>query len=152
MRKKHFLGLIVRCRDEFFIEEFCNYYLGEGVDVINILDDNSDDKSIYNNLQTKNNINIIWGENIIETDYVNTLYKKIKEEFEWLIYVDVDEFITTKKNETNTIRDELQTTFKNADCVKIPWVFMSCNQLEISPDSVLKTNIYHPSTRHVFFI
>ena len=46
--KKYFLGLITRCKDEFFINEFCEYYLNQGVDKIYIIDDNSNDKSIYN--------------------------------------------------------------------------------------------------------
>jgi hypothetical protein len=54
----------------------------------------------------------------------------------------MDEFITTKKTPNNTIKNELETTFKNADCIKIPWVMMSCNSLEKNPESLLKTNIY----------
>ena len=34
-----FLGLITRCKDEFFLKEFVDYYLSEGVDHIYILDD-----------------------------------------------------------------------------------------------------------------
>lgn len=45
-----YLGLITRCKDEFFIEEFCKYYLSQGVDEIYIIDYNSEDKTIYNNL------------------------------------------------------------------------------------------------------
>jgi hypothetical protein len=45
-----FLGLTTRCKDEFFIKEFCDYYLSQGVDIIFIIDDNSNDKSIYDNL------------------------------------------------------------------------------------------------------
>ena len=72
----------------------------------------------------------------------NDLYNKIRHNFEWLIYVDVDEFITTKKNITRTIRQELETTFKNVDCVRIPWVMMACNKLEKNPTSVLEENIF----------
>lgn len=44
---KKFLGLFTRCKDEFFIKEFCDYYLSQGIDKIYIIDD---DKTIYNNL------------------------------------------------------------------------------------------------------
>ena len=44
---KKFLGLITRCKDEFFVGEFCKYYLSQGVDFIYIIDDDSNDKSIY---------------------------------------------------------------------------------------------------------
>lgn len=32
-----FLGLITRCKDEFFIKEFCDYYLSQEVDKIFII-------------------------------------------------------------------------------------------------------------------
>ena len=136
-----FLGLITRCKDEFFIKEFCDYYLSQGVDKIFVIDDNSNNKSIYNNIDD-NRIEIIYEQNIIKNNYANKLYKQIKSNFKWIIYCDVDEFITTKKNITNTIKDELKTTFKNVDCIKIPWVMMSCNSIEKNPNSILLENTY----------
>ena len=50
MDPKKFLGLITRCKDEFFIKEFVDYYLLEGVDNIYIIDDDSNDKTIYDNI------------------------------------------------------------------------------------------------------
>lgn len=145
------IGLICRCRDEYFIEEFVNYYFNQGVNTIYIIDDDSRDKRIYNNLLSNNNVIIIFEKDIIEKNYVSLLYKKIKNDFEWIIYVDIDEFITTKRNINNTIRDELETTFKNAHCVKIPWVMMSCNSLKKSPKNLLETNVYrwNHDLRHV---
>jgi hypothetical protein len=139
--KKFFLGLILRCKDEFFIKEFCDYYLSQGVDKIFIIDDNSNDKSIYKDI-LDNNIEIIYEKDIIINDYPNKLYKKIKSDFEWMIYCDTDEFITTKRNITNTIRDELLTNFKDVDCIKIPWVMMSSNAREKNPNSILLENTY----------
>ena len=136
-----FLGLITRCKDEFFIKEFCDYYLSQGVDKIFVIDDNSNDKSIYNNIDD-NRIEIIYEKNIIKNNYANKLYKQIKSNFKWMIYCDVDEFITTKKNIINTIKDELNTTFKDVDCIKIPWVMMSCNSIEKNPNSILSENTY----------
>ena len=151
-----FLGLITRCKDEFFIKEFCNYYLSQGVDKIFVIDDNSNDKSIYNNIED-NRIRIIYKKNIIQNNYADKFYKQIKSHFKWIIYCDVDEFITTKKNITNTIKDELNTTFKNVDCIKIPWVMMSCNSIKKNPDSILLENTYrwnhnkkHPHKKRKF--
>ena len=135
-----FLGLITRCKDEFFIKEFCDYYLSQGVDKTFVIDDNSNNKSIYNNIDD-NRIEIIYEQNIIKNNYANKLYKQIKSNFKWIIYCDVDEFITTKKNITNTIRDELKTIYKNVDCISIPCVMMSASN-DKNPKSVLKTNIY----------
>jgi len=140
-----FLGLITRCKDEFFIKEFCDYYLSQGVDKIFVIDDNSNDKSIYDNI-TDNRVKIIYEKNLFfkrdQMALVNKYYTEIKNNFKWIISVDVDEFITTKKNMINSIKDELNTTFSDVDCVKIPWVMMSCNKKEKNPDSILLENIY----------
>ena len=137
MKDKKFLGLITRCKDEFFVAEFCNYYLNQGVDEINIIDDNSDDKSIYDTLVNNKNINIFYEKNITKKNYFSNWMNILKEKYEWVIYVDVDEFIVTKKNINKTIRNELKTTFAETHCVKVPWVFMSCNSLEKNPKSIL---------------
>jgi hypothetical protein len=155
-----FLGLITRCKDEFYIKEFCDYYLSQGVDKIFVIDDNSDDKSIYDNIND-NRIEIIYEKNLFskkgQMDVVNKYYKELKHKFKWMISVDVDEFITTKKNITHTIKDELNTTFKDVDCIKIPWVMMSCNSIEKNPNSILLENTYrwnhnkkHPHSIHKF--
>ena len=120
------LGLITRCRDEFFIKEFVDYYLSQGVNEIFIIDDDSDDKSIYDKIDDSRVV-IIYSKNIIDNNYADQLYKKVKSKFKWIIYCDVDEFITTKRNLHNTIAQELKTTFKNDDCVRVPWVMMSSN-------------------------
>ena len=147
---KYFLGLITRCKDEIYIDEFVKYYLNEGVDKIMILDDNSD-KNIYKNIIHNDKVEITFDNDIISKRSIFTLYKKVIPLFEWIIYVDVDEFITTKHNKQNTIRDELLTTFKNAMCIKIPWVMMSCNNIEKNPVSLLETNIYrwNHDKRHI---
>ena len=133
----NFLGLIVRCKDEPYVLEFVNYYINQGVDTIYIIDDNSN-KEIYKDVINNNKV-IIYFENI---NYVNILYNQIKNLFEWIIYVDMDEYITTKKNINNTIRQELETTFKDCVCVRVPWVMMSCNSIKNNPESLLNTNIY----------
>ena len=143
----NFLGLITRCKDEFFIKEFCDYYISQGVDKIFVIDDNSDDKTIYNNIN-QNKVKIIYEKNLFKNglhrqmDVVNKYYTKFRKYFKWLISVDVDEFITTKKNLGKTIREELETTFKDVGCIKIPWVMMSCNNIEKNPKSILLENTY----------
>ena len=70
------LGLVTRCKDEFIIEDFCLYYISQGVDKIFIIDDNSEDKSIYNNLLHNNKIEIIYGTNIIHRNLAVKIYKE----------------------------------------------------------------------------
>ena len=136
------IGMITRCKDEYFVEEFCEYYINQGIDIIHIIDDDSDDKSIYDNLLNNPQVRITFEKDIIATNYANKLYHELRGLYDWMICVDADEFITTKINSNKTIRDELESTFKNVDCIKIPWVMMSCNSIEKSPKSILETNVY----------
>ena len=152
----YFLGLITRCKDEYFIKEFCEYYIWQGVDKIYIIDDDSNDKSIYDGIND-DRVDIVYEKDIIKRDFANDYYKEVRNNFEWMIYCDVDEFITTKRNFNKTIREELTTTFKDVDCIMIPWVMMSCNGIEKNPKSVLEENIYrwnhderHPSKVYKF--
>lgn len=141
-----FLGVLTRCKDEFFVKEFCDYYISQGADKIYIIDDNSSDKSIYQDLD-EGKVKIFYEKNLFkpkssQMKITNRYYKDMRKEFTWLIFVDVDEFITTKKNFNRTLREELSTTFKDADCIKIPWVMMSSNNREKNPESILKENTY----------
>lgn len=130
-----YIGLITRCKDEYFVSEFAEYYLSQGIDQIYIIDDDSFDKSIYQGLRDNKKVNIIYGTDITRGNFVDDVYRDIKNNHEWIIYVDVDEFITTKRNKCKTIRDELLTTFKDVDCIKIPWVLMSCIGIQDSPQA-----------------
>ena len=62
----------------FFVAEFCNYYLNQGVDEINIIDDNSDDKSIYDTLVNNENINIFY-EKYYKKNYFSNWMNILKE-------------------------------------------------------------------------
>ena len=150
---KKCIGLIVRCKNEPYVSEFVRYYIEQGIDDIYIIDDNSDSK-IYKDVIHNVKVTIICDE---ITDWskqfesCNNLYRKIKHMYEWIIVVDMDEYITTKKYVNNTIKEELETTFKNSMCIKIPWVMMSCNSIKNNPDYLLKTNIYrwNHDIRHI---
>jgi hypothetical protein len=71
-------------------------------------------------------------------------YPTIRDKYTWLIHVDVDEYIATRKHPRRTIRRELATTFKNVHHVRVPWVFMACNGQEKNPPYLLQTNVYRP--------
>lgn len=138
-----FLGLMVRCKNEPYVKEFVEHYLREGVDEIHILDDNSD-PIIYKDVIHLKNIHIKYNYNLNKTpgERLISYYNIIKNKFIWLVLCDMDEYITTKKNDKHTIRKELETTFKDCDCIKIPWVMMSCNSIKKNPISLLETNVY----------
>ena len=136
-----FLGLITRCLNEPYIAEFVNHYLNEGIDTIYIIDDNSKD-GIYNGVKGHPQVSIVTDIAFNDGLELNVLYQRIREKCEWILVADMDEYVTTKKNINMSIREELQNTFIDADCIKIPWVMMSFNGLEHNPPRLLETNIY----------
>ena len=152
-----FLSILTRCRDEFFIKEWVDYYLLQGVDSIYIIDDDSEDKSIYDFASDKKykNVNIIYE----KRNYANTntkkqgrLFKnspsnkifrsKIKDNYKWMIYCDVDEFMATKKHFDLTIRERLQKIPDDIKCIAVPWVFMSGANFTKNPKSVLREIVH----------
>ena len=170
MNKKQF-AVITRCKNEFFIREFCEYYLSQGADDIYIVDDGSTNMDIYAGLWSRKNIHIhrvndtfdipdglhTWGEVInkqiactYQMRYVNDIFQSIRNDYHWVTVVDADEFITTKLNPDRTIVEELNTTFSQSDCIKIPWVVMCCNGKKNNPSSLLKeiTHRWNHDTQH----
>jgi hypothetical protein len=124
-----FLTLITRCKNEPFLHEFVDYYFAQGVDMIHIIDDNS---TLPYPDRLKSDDRIQWHKaqrftQQTQMDDTNRIYNQIRSQSEWFIFVDCDEFVVTRKNPENTIRQELETTFKDVDCVKIPWVMFSSN-------------------------
>ena len=149
-RKSGKLCVFVACKEEPFIEEFCDYYLSQGADMIFVFDDKSVNQAVYKNLDLNPSVRIIRGglqipdgngnhlSGVIQDYYKN----EIQPHYEWCINVDADEFITTKRDPLKTIKDELKTTFRDVDCIKVPWVMMAHNQRKKKPQSLLLENTW----------
>lgn len=140
---KKFLALITRHKNEPFLRQFCLYYINQGIDDIYIIDDNSKNKTTLKELDFYfKNIHIIYDDDIIKKKTIKKVYQTIKKSFNWIINVDIDEYIVTKKNITRTIREEVLLYFNSFDCIKIPWVMMSSNNRKENPANLLEENIY----------
>ena len=142
---KYFLTLVCKIRNEQkILKEFIPYYLSQGVDKIYLLDDSSTepyDRSITSNPNiTFISVTKARESGDIKAD-VRAFYPKLRNT-EWLIVVDADEFITTRLNKDHTIRDELETTFKEADCIQIPWIMFGSSGHRTTPKSILKSCVY----------
>jgi hypothetical protein len=158
MRK--YLSILTRCRDEFFIKEWCDYYLSQGIEEIHIVDDDSEDKSIYDFADTPayKNVNIIFSERLFghldththfdqqkKGDKINTIYTSLRHRYKWLIYCDVDEFIATKRNSDMKLIEQLRlidAEKPHIDSIQVPWVFMSGLEFKNNPKNILKEILY----------
>lgn len=136
----YFLSVITRYLNEPFLEEFVNYYLFEGAEHIYVLYDVDSTLPIKKSILTHKQVTIIESKSFKQrqTLDVNRLYQTIRDKTEWVLFVDCDEFVSARKQGDNTIRYELETTFRNADCVKVPWVMMSSNKRAVDPPSILQ--------------
>lgn len=135
------LSLITRYLNEPFLDEFVEYYLSEGVDNIFILYDVDSTMQISDTIKQNKKIIIHNSTNFGKRQMydVNVVYSKIRKHFDWVIFVDCDEFISCR-NSSLTIRDALETIYKDTDCIKIPWVMMSSNGVQNDPSSILQSH------------
>lgn len=142
--KSQFLAIICRIRNEhFMMKTFIPYYLDQGVDKIYLIDDNSDfpyDETVTNN----DKVVFIQGSLARKTGDqmadANHIYQQIRPYTKWVMTIDADEFVYTKKH--TTIRECLETEFRNADCVFIPWVMFSFNKREVDGDDIITDYLY----------
>merc|ERR1719399_2832882 len=71
---------------------------------------------------------------------------------EWVISVDVDEFISTRRNPCKSVAEELRDSFSGAAAVAVPWVFFSYEpggpEVEDVRDLTMRWNHsqHHPPT------
>lgn len=131
------VALITRHLQESFLDEFVQYYLNEGVDMIYILQDADGSAE----LPERPNVHIIRSMSFAANQLydVNQLYTQIRELHTWFLFLDCDEFISCVNQEKGkSIRDMLFSTYKDVDCIMVPWVMMACNHRDTNPDSLLK--------------
>ena len=122
------------------MEEFLNHYIHQGVDHFYIVNNGSNDnieevieKSDYKSnitLITDNrNLNILTdnsggaGHKLLLDEH---FYNRIKEETEWAIIIDADEFMYGKNG--YTIRSYLSTIDKNIGCIYVIWNIINPNK------------------------
>jgi len=120
--------------------EFIEHYINQGVDHIYIINNNSDDnidevinQSVYSShitLITDNrNMNILTSNSSAfgHTTLLNeNLYDRAKQETEWLILVDADEFMYGKNG--YTIKTYLETVDKSVGCIYVIWNIVNPNK------------------------
>ena len=133
-----FLCSITRVHNENTkYQSFIRHQLREGFDRVLILDDRNEPsltaedprveimrvdlslrpmqlKSEGKRFRSWNEVNHPFIRSIIDERLINCT---------WVANVDVDEFITTRRNEERTTRDEMLLSFNDFDAVHVPWIF-----------------------------
>lgn len=134
----YYLSVLAIFKNEkYVINEWIEHYINEGVEHFYLIDNGSDDG--YNikrldkvDLVTDNTPYVL---NIQSIRYNNHFLKKIKEESEWVIVVDLDEFMYIRK-EFNKISTYLQRLPNTIEQIAVPWKMFGSSGLLEQPNSI----------------
>lgn len=141
--------ILTRSYNEKRIAEWVKYHLRLGFDYIFIYDDDSDEEYDIKKLLNKEKID----ENKYEVFKVKGInFRKMKKkrrydihklinkyikdkikEFDWLLYIDIDEFLVL--NKLKSLDEVVQ--YYNCDYLKINWVFFGSNNLLVNRTDTL---------------
>ena len=110
-----------------YINEWVNHYLGLGFDKVIIADNNHDEDGENLGSMFKDNPNVIVEDYRNKVGYqmkcYSELYAKYKNEFSWIAFFDVDEFLEVRNND---IKDYLKDK-DDFDCVMVNWLCFGDN-------------------------
>lgn len=130
------LGICTICKNEnLYIKEFIEYYIKLGIKKIILYDNNDiDDERMEEKLKyfIKNNfveIVDIRGLKSIQIPIYNHCYKKYSDQFDYLSFLDVDEFITINNN-LDLIEYLYKPKFQSCETILLNWEMYGDNNLE----------------------
>jgi glycosyltransferase involved in cell wall biosynthesis len=135
---KYFVSVCLCIKNEAkYIEEFIKHYINQGVDHFYIINNNSDDniEEVINNSHYKSIVTLTRDNRdmkILKSDegmlghqqlLKDHFYSVIKEETEWAILVDTDEFMYGKNG--YTIKSYLKSLEPDIGCIYVIWNIMN---------------------------
>lgn len=140
-----FLSVIVRVRNEPYIEEFCRWHFSQGTDRIYVQDDNLAGYSWPDFVVRDPRVEISpvpTLANRIQVRSYNDLYKKIRGRSEWFAIIDADEYLVPgPESPYDTVRAYLKSLPGAEAVVQAPWVMMTYTYEE-DPPTLLDMNVH----------
>lgn len=140
------------CKEQFYIQEFVEHYISLGFDKIFIYDNNDvNDNDIYEGLKDIsndiiNNIEIIdkRGQKLPQVDEYLECYNTYGNEYDWICYFDVDEFLELPKHKE--IHQFLnQSKFNPYNLIRVNWVIYDDNDIIYNPEHKVQSVFTRPS-------
>jgi hypothetical protein len=118
-------------QENLYVKEFISYYIKLGIDNFFIYDDNDENSERISDMIDIQYKNIVEVYEAKKLKFVNQslaftdCYDKNKNKFDWILMVDMDEFLYIKKD---TLKNYLlNPVFNKCDFIKINWVLPSDN-------------------------
>lgn len=151
MNYKYKLSLCLCVKNEAkYISDFIQHYLKQGVEHFYIVNNNSTDNleevltsykdlvSLVTDTRPMDLLNGYSPVNGVATFIQNNYFTMLKEETEWAIYVDIDEFMFGKNG--YTIKSYIDTLGEDIGCVYVLWNIMHPN-IPTFDDFSIKNNL-----------
>ena len=113
-----------------YINEWLDYHIGLGVDKVFIYDNNDPNGEKITDVVHNDNVTVIdyRGKKYAQSIAYSDCFEKHHEEFDWIIYIDIDEFIVLEEP-LKTIKDFLSlNVFNHADIIRLNWIHFSDNE------------------------
>lgn len=137
---KYYLSILAIFKNEgHCINEWLEHYINEGVEHFYLIDNGSTDN--YKISSDKIDLVIDHQPYDQAQKYNNYYLNKSKEESEWVLVVDLDEFVYARKN-YKTISEYLQSLADNIQQVGIPWKMFSSSGHISQPSSLTNSFLY----------
>jgi len=133
-------------KEEKYIKEWLDWHLSLGIDHIFIADNNDSEyeyqleKILKNYIDEKKITLYNYKDKInqVQLPSYKQMYNDNKYKYDWLIFIDVDEFINIPETNNNIKLFLLQEKFKNADSISLGWLNYNDNDLIYYEDKPLQ--------------
>ena len=122
------------------IREWIEHYIREGVEHFYMIDNGSTDDWSSEIRDIPNDILTIYTdkEKYKQNDHYNNYFlEEVKQNAEWVMVVDLDEFMYAR-NYNNKITDVLESTPNDIGEIQVRWKMFGSNGHIIQPDSIIK--------------
>ena len=146
---------IAKCENRY-LEEWTNYHLALGFDHIFIHDNNDiSGEQIITAVSADERVTVIVcrGKTAYQNTAYTSFYQRYGKEYDWIAYIDVDEFITfSKESGIKNINDFLSRFDSQVDIVHLNWMCYGDNDIvELDDDySVLRRFVQPlPYDKHI---
>ena len=140
--KKYLLSVgAILCNESMIVSEWIQHYIDEGVEHFYLIENNSTDAySSFDIIQDKYSKYVTYFRNdarYAQEHHYNHYFKIAVQESEWLMIVDLDEFVYAR-NPFNTILEYIQKIHPmRIDQIMIPWKMYGSSGFKDQPENVI---------------
>ena len=141
-----YLCVVARARNEQkLLCDFVAHYTEEGATRIVILDDGSSPpipESYGGNITEVHPFDEIMSHASHQAEPINIAVNELAGACAWVLSVDADEFVSTRRHADRTVSEEIRMSLSKADVVQIPWLMFSFKQGQPHVKSPRKDIVY----------